>query len=49
MYITAVEFVNDKLSAAKICSHRSKHVSLNLQPFAELTKVAKYCLTESGK
>ena len=31
MYITAVAFVNDKLSAAKIYSHHSKHVSLNLQ------------------
>ena len=42
MYITAVEFVNEKLSAAKICSHRSKHVSLNdLQPCAALTKVAE--------
>ena len=43
MYITAVEFVNEKLSAAKICSHRSKHVSdsLNLQPRAELSKVAE--------
>ena len=42
MYITAVAFVNEKLSAAKICSHRGKHVSLNdLQPCAELSKVAK--------
>ena len=42
MYITAVAFVNEKLSAAKICSHRGNHVSLNdLQPCAELSKVAK--------
>ena len=42
MYITAVEFVNEKLSAAKICRYRSKHVSLNdLQPCAELSKVAE--------
>ena len=41
MYIIAVEFVKDKLSAAKIYSHRIKHVSLNLQPCAELTKVAE--------
>ena len=41
MYTTAVEFVNEKLSAAKIYIHRSKHLSLNLQPYAELTKVAE--------
>ena len=42
MYITAVEFVNERLSAAKICRHRSKHVYLNdLQPCAELSKVAE--------
>ena len=42
MYITAVKFVNEKLSAAKICTHRSKHVSLNdLQPCAKLSKVAE--------
>ena len=42
MYITAVEFVNEQLSAAKICSHRSKHASLNdLQLCAELSKVAE--------
>ena len=35
-------FVNEKLSTAKICSHRGTHVSLNdLQPCAELSKVAK--------
>ena len=35
-------FVNENLSAAKICSHRGKHVSFNdLQPYAELSKVAK--------
>ena len=42
MYITAVEFHDEKLSAAKICRHRSKHVSLNdLQSCAELSKVAE--------
>ena len=42
MYITAVEFVNEKLSVAKIRRHRSKHVSLNnLQPCAEFSKVAE--------
>ena len=42
MYITAVAFVNEEMSATKICSHRGKHVSLNdLQPYAELSKVAK--------
>ena len=42
MYITEVEFVNEKLSVAKICRHRSEHVSLNdLQPRAELSKVAE--------
>ena len=42
MFITAVEFVNETLSAAKIGRHRSKHVSLNdLQPCADLSKVAE--------
>ena len=42
MYITEVEFVNEKLSAVRICRHCSKHVSLNdLQPCAELSKVAE--------
>ena len=42
MYITAVEFVNEKLSAAKICRHRSKHVSLDdLKLCAELSKIAE--------
>ena len=42
MYIIKVDFVNEKFSAAKICSHRSKHVPLNdLQPCAELSKVAE--------
>ena len=42
MYITAVEFVNEKMSAAKICRHRSKYVALNdLKPCAELSKVAE--------
>ena len=37
--MAGIMFVNEKLSTAKIYSHRSKHVSLYLQPCAELTKV----------
>ena len=37
---TCIHAHNEKLSAAKRYSLRSKRVSLNLQPCAELTKVA---------
>ena len=37
---TCIHAHNENLSAAKRDSFRSKRVSLNLQPCAELTKVA---------
>ena len=37
---TCIHAHNEKLSAAKRYSLRSKRVSLNLQPCAEFTKVA---------